>query len=193
MGLFDLLFIVVFLATAATLLRAAFLAVAGHRASALALLSVLGISAGAYLSVIILASVFLPRTVMQMGDPRCFDDWCITVENATRRPVGGRIAYLVTLRLSSTARRVSQREKSVAVYLTDDGGRRYNSTPQSADLPFDIQLGPQESVTATRTFEVPPDAQNLGLVITHEGGFPIDWFIIGYESWFHKPALVRLP
>jgi hypothetical protein len=130
---------------------------------------------------------------MQMGDPRCFDDWCITVENATRRPVGGRIAYLVTLRLSSTARRVSQREKSVAVYLTDDGGRRYNSTPQSADLPFDIQLGPQESVTATRTFEVPPDAQNLGLVITHEGGFPIGWFIIGYESWFHKPALVRLP
>jgi hypothetical protein len=193
MTLFDLLFIVAFLATAATLLRAAFLAVAGRRASALVLLRNLGICAAGYLGIVILASVFLPRTVTQIGDPRCFDDWCITVENAARQPVGGRVAYLVTLRLSSTARRVSQREKSVAVYLTDDAGRRYNPTPQKSDVPFDIQLGPQESVTATRTFEVPADAPKLGLVITHEGGFPIAWFIIGYETWFRKPALVRLP
>jgi len=193
MNIFDLLFIAAFLATTATLLRAAFLAIRGPRVRALVLLRKLGICAATYLGIVILTSLFLPRTVTQMGDPRCFDDWCITVENATRRPVGDRVAYLVTLRLSSTARRVSQREKSLAVYLTDDGGRRYNSIPQASDVPFDIQLGPQESVTATRTFEVPAEAQKPGLVITHEGGFPIAWFIVGYESWFRKPALVRLP
>ena len=57
---------------------------------------------------------------------------------------------------------------------------------------MNVQLGPQESVAVTRTFEVPTNAQELGLVIDHEGGFPIGWFIVGYETWFHKPTIVRL-
>ena len=55
-----------------------------------------------------------------------------------------------------------------------------------------VQLGPQESVTAKRSFKVSADARELGLVIDHEGGFPIGWFILGYETWFHKPTIVRL-
>jgi hypothetical protein len=192
MNIFDLLFIAVFLATAGALLRAGYLAAVGRRAAALVLLRILGISAGAYLTIVILASVVWPRTVEQLGGRRCFDDWCITVENAERRSVDGRVAYLVTFRLFSTARRVSQRENSLAVYLIDDRGRRYNLIPKNSDVPFSIQLGPQESVTATRSFELPADAREPGLVITHEGGFPIGWFIIGYETWFHKPAIVRL-
>jgi hypothetical protein len=191
--LFDLLFIVVFLATVATLLSAAIVAVRGQGARALALLRRYCICAGAYLGIVVLTSVFWPRTVLQVGDPRCFDDWCIAVENASRQPAGGRVSYLVTLRLSSRARRVSQRENDVVVYLADTRGRRYGPAPDKSVVPFNILLGPQESITATRVFEVPADAPEPGLVIAHEGGFPIGWFIVGYETWFHKPAIVRLP
>jgi hypothetical protein len=192
MNIFDLLFILVFLATAAALLRAAFLAIRGSRARAQALLRGLSLSAGAYLSVIVLASIFWPRTILKMGGPRCFDDWCITAESAARRPADAGVAYLVTLRLFSTARGVSQRENSLAVYITDDRGHRYNPVPKNSDIPFDIQLGPQESIAVTRVFELPADAHKPGLVIAHEGGFPIGWFIIGYETWFRKPAIVPL-
>jgi len=193
MSIFDLLFIAVFLATAATLLSVAFLAIRGRGARALAILRRLCICAGAYFGIVAITSIFLPRIAMQVGERRCFDDWCIAVENASRQPAGGHVAYSVTFRLSSTARRVSQRENSLAVYMTDDRGRRYDPAPNKPDVPFNVQLGPQESVTATRVFEVPGDAHDLGVVISHEGGFPIGWFIIGYETWFRKPAIVRLP
>ena len=193
MSLFDLLFIVLFLAAVVTLLIAASFAIRGRGVRAIALLRRLCICAGAYFGIIAVTSIFLPRTVLHVGDPRCFDDWCIAVDNASRQPAGDHAAYTVTLRLFSTARRVSQREKDVAVYLVDDRGRRYDPAPSQSDVPFSVQLGPQESVKSTRVFDVPADAHSPGVVIAHEGGFPIGWFIIGYETWFRKPAIVRLP
>jgi hypothetical protein len=54
-------------------------------------------------------------------------------------------------------------------------------------------LQPAESVTATRRFELPDDARNLGLTYTHEDWFPIGWsFVIGENEWFHGPPVVRL-
>jgi hypothetical protein len=44
-------------------------------------------------------------------------------------------------------------------------------------------------------FLVPAEAALLAVVIVviaHEGGFPIGWFIIGYDTWFRKPPIVRL-
>jgi hypothetical protein len=193
MTIFDLLFIAIFLATVVTLLGIAFFAIRGRGARALALLRAFCICAGVYLAMVVLASVFWPRTVLQVGDPRCFDDWCIAVENVTRQPSDRGNSYIVALRLSSTARRVFQREYNVVVYLTDNRGRRYDPTPQESAVSFNVQLGPLESVTATRAFNIPADAEELGLVITHEGGFPGGWFIIGEEAWFRKPTIVRLP
>jgi hypothetical protein len=48
-----------------------------------------------------------------------------------------------------------------------------------------------ESVVATRTFTIAHDVAVSGLVIAHEGGFPIDWFIIGAGP-FRKETSVRL-
>jgi hypothetical protein len=190
---FDLLLIAVFLATVVTLLSAAVFALRGRGSSAIVLLRRWCICVGVYFSIVVLASVFWPRRVLQVGDQRCFDDWCIAVENTSRQSARGGLHYLITLRLSSTARRVTQRENEVVVYLTDDRGRRYDPVPDRSAVPLNVQLGPQESVTATRSFELPADAREPGLVIAHEGGFPIGWFIIGYETWFHKPTIVRLP
>jgi hypothetical protein len=192
-SIFDLLFIAAVLATVATLIGVAFIAIRGQGARALALLRRWLICAAAYFAVVVLASVFRPRTVLNLGGRRCFDDWCIAVENVNRQPTGGDVRYLVTLRLSSTARGVSQRENGVVVYLADDRGRRYDPTPNESAEPMNVLLGPQESTTVTRIFEVPADARRLGLAIGHEGGFPIGWFIIGYETWFHKPTLVWFP
>lgn len=193
MSLFDLLFIAVFLATLGTLLRVAYLAIRGRGSSALVLLRRWGICAAGYLGVVVLSSVFWPRTVLQVGDQRCFDDWCIAVEDSSRQPMPSGVSYTVTLRLSSHARRVSQRENDVVIYLTDHRGRRYDPTSDGSGIPLNTQLEPRESVTATRSFELPADAREPGLIIAHEGGLPIGWLIIGYETWFHKPTLVRLP
>jgi|ERR1700722_3069165 len=193
MSVFDLLFVAVFFATGVTLFAAAFSAIRGKGAHALGILRGLAICAGVYLGIIALVSLFGARRVLNVGDPRCFDDWCIAVENVSRKPVHAAISYIVTLRVSSRARGISQRENGVVVYLTDDRGRRYDPTSDSSAVPLDVLLGPLESVQATRVFEVPPNADEVGLVIAHEGGLPVGWLIIGYETWFRKPTIVRLP
>jgi len=39
---------------------------------------------------------------------------------------------------------------------------------------------------------VPAKAAEVGVVITHEGAFPIGWFIADYDTWFRKPPVARL-
>lgn len=192
MSLFDLLFIALFLTAAGTLLSAAFLAIFGRGAGALRLLRTLSICAGVYIGIVAVSSIFWPRTVLRVGERQCFDDWCIGVESASRQPAGDHVTYLIGLRVASTARRVTQRENNVVVYLADQSGRPYRAVQNSSDVPLNVQLGPGESVAATRVFEVPADAREPGLVIAHEGGFPIGWFIIGDDAWFHKAPIVRL-
>jgi len=191
-NIFDLLFIVVFCATLVTLFVAASSAIRGRGARARRLLCGYGICACVYLGIVVLVSLFGARRVLNLGDPRCFDDWCISVEHVSRKPAHAGISYIVTLQISSRARRVSQREIGIVVYLTDDRGRRYDPAPDNSAVPLNVLLGPQEAVAATRAFEVPADAREVGLVVSHEGGFPIGWFIVGYETWFRKPTLVRL-
>jgi hypothetical protein len=62
----------------------------------------------------------------------------------------------------------------------------------ASKVSFDTLLQPGTSVIATRRFDVPGDARDLGMVYTHEGGVPIGWLIIGESGWFSQPALVRL-
>ena len=193
MSVYDLLFIVVFFASVATLFAAAFSLIRGRGARAAGILRGYAICACVYLGIVALVSLCGARRVLNVGDPRCFDDWCIAVENVSRKPVPAGLSYIVTLQISSRARRVSQRENGVVIYLTDDRGSRYDPTPDKSAVPTDVLLGPQESIAATRVFEVPADAHEIGLVVAHEGGFPIGWLIIGYETWFRKPSIVRLP
>jgi len=49
------------------------------------------------------------------------------------------------------------------------------------------------SMVTTRSFDVPRDANGLGLTYAHEGGFPIGWLIIGAGGWFQQPPIVHLP
>ncbi len=192
MNRFDLLFIALFLTSVITLSIAALSAIRGRGARALRILCIFGICAAAYVGIVAVTSLFWPQRVLKIGDPDCFDDWCISVENVNRTPEHGNVTYTLALRLSSRAGRISQRENGVVVYLADSRGRRYDPVPDQSATPFNVLLPPQESIATTRTFRVTDNAQGLGLVITHEGGFPIGWFIIGYETWFRKPTIIRL-
>jgi len=191
MNIFEPLFLLLVLVTLGTALTAATFAVTGRFARAGRIVKRLAIGAAVYFAVVMVDSFVSPRKVYAVGTPQCFDDWCITVES------GGRLnspedTYEVSLRLSNRARGRAMGEKGTVAYLTDAQGRRFDPLPDPAAVPFDTRLEPGESVVVTRRFHVPPDATGLGLVYTHEGGFPIGWFIISEGGWFAHPPIVRL-
>ena len=192
MGVFDLLFVLFFFGVVGMVLRAAFLNVQGHRVRALTILRRLGMFIAAYVGVIIILSMVLPRRMLTVGDPICFDDWCVAVNKVSKKEIGQSAWYRVDFKMSSRAKRTPQRETDLTIYMTGDRGERFEPRPSGSITPFDVTLAPGESVVATRVFIVPAKVNNPGIVVTHEGGFPIGWFIIGYESWFRKPTIVLI-
>ena len=186
MNIFDLLFLALVLVTCLTLLAAAGFAIAHHGQQSLRLLRRLGFGAALYFAVVIVVSLIAPRRTFNLGDSQCFDDWCIAATSASH--TGN--SYVVGLRISSRARRVSQRERDVLIRLVDGDGQTY-APLQTSDADVSQLLAPGESLDFTRTFSVPSNAPDPQLVISH-GGFPIGWFIIGYDSWFRKPQLIHL-
>jgi hypothetical protein len=195
MTIFDLLFLVIALATVVILFVSAFIILRGHPGQAVKLLLTYGIGLAIYMGVVGVVSLVSPQRILALGENRCFDDWCISVDNIARSdsPMGK--VYSLTLRMSSRARRVSQRENGVVVYIMDEGGRRFEAITDPAEVPFNSLLQPGQTVTTIRTFEVPAASAQLVLIVGHEGStrFP-GMFIIGDDSsLFHKPAIVRLP
>jgi hypothetical protein len=190
---FDLLFILLFLTAAVSLILAAGFALSGQYSRARRILWWLLLGAATYLLIVIAVSLLTPRRTLKVGETQCFDDYCVSVIGAHKTPEGNSVRYSVDVQLSSRALRVPQRERNLVLYLTDSHGRRYDAQVVPSDTPFDVLLQPQQSVVATRTFLLPAEATNAGAVITHEGGFPIGWLIIGYDTWFHKPPLIALP
>jgi hypothetical protein len=195
MNIFDLLFIALFLSAVVSLATAGVAAARGKRASALRILRILGVGATIYFGIVCIVSAATPRKTLNPGDPQCFDDWCISVEGAQRVSESSAISYDVTIQISSRAKRISQRENSVFVYLTDDRWRRFDAIPQDHETPFNTLLGPSESVSMHRIFQLPADARGVGAVVAHEGGalgcFP-GCLVITENDWFHKPVVTRL-
>ncbi len=192
MNLFEPLFLLLAVATVIALLTAAWWAVRGRFARASRILRRLGIGAALYFAVVIAASIASPRQLYRVGDNQCFDDWCIAVVDAQRTPTPTATRYEIRLRLSNRARRMPMGEKGTVVYLSDRQRRRYDPRPDPAAEPLSAVLQPGESREVTRRFDVALDAQDVGLVYTHEGGFPIGWFIVSEGGWFQQPPIVRL-
>lgn len=179
MSVFDLLLIASVLLSLVTLVVAAGFAVTGRFRVAGWILRLWGSYAIAYFTVVLVVSLFTRPRELVLGEDVCFDDWCIAVERIDRAPVASTPGYLMAFRLSSRARRVSQRERYLAVYLMDERGQRYEPRLQQGDTPFDVVLSPGQVRRTSRAFAAPPANLRRHLVITHEGGFPIGWFIFG--------------
>jgi hypothetical protein len=191
MTIFEPLFLLLALATIAALATAGVRAASGNLPGAARMLRRLALGMAAYFTVVIAVSALSPRRFYRVGDTQCFDDWCIAVVEVQQLETPPAAIQQVSLKLSNRARGTPMGEKGTVVFLTDAQGRRYDPLPD-AGVPLDVRLLPGESIVATRRFAIAADARDLGLVYTHEGGFPIGWLIIGEGGWFSKPPLVRL-
>jgi len=194
MRLFDLVFILAFLAAVGALFGAASASLRGRHSVARSILRRLGWSAAAYMLIVVLVSLTTPRRMVAIGEPQCSDDWCIAVLGGRLMSDSSGARYDVTFVVSSRARRAVQRERNVVAWLRDDRGRRYDAEPRGDEPPFDVQLGPGDSVVTKRVFRIPQGLSGAGIVIAREGGVPgPGCCIIGDEgSLFHRKSVVRL-
>lgn len=188
--LFDLLFIVLFFATVFALAAAVSLALRHQLPRAGRILRRILFYSVVYFAIVVAVSLIPPRRTMKPGGRQCFDDMCVSVSDYWRIPEG--TAMQVDMKLFNRGRGVSQRENNLVAYMTDNLGRRYDPIPDNTYVAFNILLRPNESAVVSRSFLIPESVKGVGVVITHEGGFPIGWFIINYDSWFRKPPLVPL-
>lgn len=195
MAIFDLLFIGIVLGFLAVLGMLLISALRGEIKQGLKTLALYGAFLVFYAAVGILVSLASPQRVMVFGENRCFDDWCIAVEQAKKILSTGKTEYQVTLRLSNQARRADQRENGMQVYLLDEKGRRFDPLADPSSTPINILLQPEQSINIDRSFNVSGASGQLVLVLGHSGWsrFP-GIFIIGDDSsLFHKSTIVRLP
>lgn len=188
MTLFDLLFLAIFLGTLIALIAAAYQSVRGRLAKAGKL--VLGVAGfwAVYLGVVAAVSLSTPRRTIAIGEERCFDDWCITVER-----ISGAKPIAATLRVSSEAKRVTQAAPDTTVYVEDSHGVRYPSKPENGQPTFATRIGPGESYETVHQFDVPDSVTIVGLVVRHGQGGPGSVIIGGDDALFHQPAIVKFP
>jgi hypothetical protein len=161
--------------------------------------------AGLYAILLVGFSLFSPQRVMEMHQVRCYDDWCAAVEQVTQAPAIGSVQahgsfYLVTVKVTSQAKRISQRALDAAIYLLDGSGVRYDPSSEGqlalqaagqAGQPLNSLVDAGGSFTYTAAFDLPPSASQVGLVMSH-GAFPGNIIIGDDESFLHKPTIVRL-
>jgi len=193
MTLFDLLFIFLFLGMVGSLLFAVAAAATGRRSAAGKVLKRLAGAALAFLAVVYGVAIVSSGRVLAVGEDQCSDDWCIAVSGVQQGSDPAERTVNVTFRLSSHARRVSQRERGVVVYVRDVNGRHYQGESGPSDPPFDVRLSPQETVLTHRRFVLPRGASARDIVITHGGiAFP-GCCIIGEATGLLHPAAVPVP
>ncbi len=209
MTVFDLLLLITVFITVVALLSGAFYLARRRWRPLRRILLGLSILLGSYAAVLMTVSLTSPQQVLGPHQVRCFDDWCLSVQQVARRHTVGRwphIAtargqfYLVTVEVSSQAQRVSQRAVDAQVYLLDANGRRDDPAADaqqeldatgSGGQPLDTELPPGGSFTRTVVFDTPMEGRPIGLVVVH-GLFPAVLVIGDPQSLLHKPTLLAL-
>jgi hypothetical protein len=168
--IFEPIFLLLLLIGLMTLGAAVTAVIRGRRAQAFRTLRNLGIGVLLYVAVLCAVRWNTQQRVLRVGDPWCFDDWCLTVEHVQRIPKSSQTAYDVSLRIFSQARRVSQRAKGAWIYVVDAQGRRYPPEPDVAAASLEALLGPGESIRTSRVFLLPAETTTASLITGH--GFP---------------------
>ncbi|MFI5276102.1 MAG: DUF4352 domain-containing protein [Ktedonobacterales bacterium] len=209
MTLFDLLFLVSGVGCAVAVICIIGALAVREWVMARAILLGLGCYLLLYALGVVAVSAFTPQRVIPTGQTQCFDDWCIAVANGAQSPtlhVGAQTVtaqgrfLVVTLQVTSTAKRVSQREQIAQVYLVDGAGRRYDTSAvgQSAldaaglsGPALDSSIGPGDAFTHTVVFDIPAEATGLSIVVAHSA-FPGVVVIGDDQSFLHHPTLMQV-
>ncbi|MBI5085838.1 MAG: hypothetical protein HZB13_14715, partial [Acidobacteria bacterium] len=92
--------------------------------------------AGAYLLILVLSSLVIPRQVFAIGEARCLDDWCITVTSAKWNETGSGRRVVVGISLSNRGRGRPMGERGTVGYLIEASNRRHYPVPLPTDIPY---------------------------------------------------------
>lgn len=204
----DVAFLVSVLACSALLIAAAIALALRRWSAARRLLLGLGSYTLIYALALVSIAALSPQRTFAMSQERCFDDWCIAAVRAVRVSTIGsdpsvvaRGSFVVvTVRVSSHAKGVSQRALDASLYALDSAGHRYDvSLPAQRALdatdqggqPLNTELAPGASFTHTVAFATPVDVTGLALVVSH-GAFPGVIIVGDEQSLFHRPTLMLL-
>ena len=206
--IFELLFLVLFLASLIALVGAVIMMTGRRRGNrAPRLLRTLAVVWAVYLSIVFTVSATTPQRIVPLGQDICFDEMCFSVVRAEIFPqlgsgehvvtTNGRF-YVVTVRVSSHSRSRAQSEGGIHAELWDSGkyyglsseGQRAWETTNGPTRPLAARLQPGESVLSTQVFDVPRQSLSPSLILSH--GFTPGYFVIGECPIFHKPTMQRL-
>jgi hypothetical protein len=195
LSLFDLLFLIMALATLMALIVATLSVMRGRRDRALRLVQRLALVWLACVLANLIVSGLRHQRIVRPHEAWCFDDWCFTQDSMAVGVRGDTAVYFAHFTLSSRALRVRQRAKGAWIYLMDSEHRRYAPVAEAGDVPLDIELGPGERHSAQRRFEMPFNDVPVGLITGHGGRYCgiMNFLIIGEAGCvFGKPTMVGL-
>jgi hypothetical protein len=209
MTIFDLVFLLAVVGCLLAFVALGYLLLRRRWRSARQVALALGSFLLLYTGVLLSVSLLSQEHTLAMHQDRCFDDWCLSVERVVQQPsvgappliVAARSEFtLVTVRVSSRAKAISQRASDAHVSLLDGSHQRYDPSPkgqQALDAiggggqPLSSELAPFGSFIRTVVFDLPKGSSHLALVVTH-GLFP-DLLVIGSEqSFLHQPTIIEL-
>src|SRR3954469_22272831 len=154
MTVFDLIFLLAFLASVIALIAAAVVTMRGRSAKGRNIFVMWAVCAAIYFAASFAVSYAKSPQILHAGEPWCFDDWCLTVDEAKQSPAPPLVAYDVQFHISSRAGRITQRANGAWVYLIDELVHLSPPQPDALQVPLDAVLRPNESLAASRTFQI---------------------------------------
>lgn len=201
MTIFDLIFIVCGLVIFGALLRGLYLAARGRLRDSGRVFGQVGAGATGYVSVLIIVSLVTPARQVAPGEAHCFDDFCVTIDSASRRSAAdGASRVIVSGRLTSRAARRRQRENGLYGMLIDDRGAWHAMSPAGQRDLEGSGLGggglngfvePLGQTPFKIAFDGVGSSRTVRFVARH-GWFPGALIIGGEESLLHSPSAVEL-
>jgi len=205
MTAFDLLLIVLLLATVAGILAALAALLMRLRTVAGKLLIAVFVAWAIYLGVGTVVALMTPQHIMSFGEDRCFDEMCFAVMGYNRIPSknAGKSLYLVDVRISNRSRGRAQREIGRTGVLIDRTGHVYQMSTQSmlslspangkAYSGLDAEVPPGQILETKLVFELPEDVDYPGFALSSNLAINPARFVIGDEDHFlHWPTVVPL-
>jgi len=181
MTVFVPIFLLVFLLAVTLLLRCAYQLARRRWADAQKTALVLTAFVFVYTMTLIGVGLGSERKLLSMGSDKCFDDWCVKVDSASRN--GNQV--LVRLDAINHGRR-AQAPDSPHAFVVADGRTIPVNVP---NLTNKIEGGSTNPIELRVT--IPDNTRNLALLVT-EGGSPSELVIDDENSPFHAKSVWNL-
>jgi hypothetical protein len=205
MSIFDLLLILLVLATAAAIVVALVAPFFGRWAVAGRVLAGVVVVWIVYLGAGTVVALRAPQHIIALGEDRCFDEMCFAVMGWNRTPStnAGKSFYMVEVRITNRSRGRAQRELGRKGVLIDRSGRVYEVSREGMQAlspvggpPFpglDAEVEPGQSLKTRLVFELATGVDYPGFALGSNLAVNPAGIVIGDEEHFlHRPTVVTL-